>query len=323
MVKKGKWENRHERFYSHRKSWILRAGYLYPRYNKRIIKDFHHRQVDENPWICTLSRVVYKQRHYTLRTRARGIAGACTIIPRCLSNVCVRSIYVYTYIYRYVCIYVYIYIYTSVWPLGEYEAAFLVLRRKDRDEGHTKASPWIPLVVENYISCRVADPWIGFWVSAYPRDMFTSLASSPSHSSSFYYSLSLLLTSSHVDFSIPSYLRLFFRSWNSWELFREREKKRKKSFDFRSLSKGNFSPLSLRFHATPSSRLLSLTSPFFVPPFFLGMAPTRASSCCGWLLIWLTDLCISLLSYYASSSPYLHMQIEQAYLRPPPIHPLL
>lgn len=135
--------------------------------------------------------------------------------------------------------------------------------------------------------------------------------------------LSTPTTSSHVDFSIPSYLRLFFRSWNSWELFREREKKRKKSFDFRSLSKGNFSPLSLRFHATPSSRLLSLTSPFFVPPFFLGMAPTRASSCCGWLLIWLTDLCISLLSYYASSSPYLHMQIEQAYLRPPPIHPLL
>lgn len=127
---------------------------------------------------------------------------------------CVCKIYIciYIYIYRYVCIYVYIYIYTSVWPLGEYEAAFLVLRRKDRNEGHTKASPCIPLVVENYISCRVADPWIGFWVSAYPRDTFTSLASSPSHSSSFYYSLSLLLTSSHVDFSIPSYLCLFFRS---------------------------------------------------------------------------------------------------------------
>lgn len=119
MVKKGKWENRHERFYSHRKSWILRAGYLYPRYNKRIIKDFHHRQVDENPWICTLSRVVYKQRHYTLRTRARGIAGACTIIPRCLSNVCVRSIYVYTYIYIDMYVYMCIYIYTPVYGRWE------------------------------------------------------------------------------------------------------------------------------------------------------------------------------------------------------------
>lgn len=216
--------------------------------------------MDENPWICTLSRVVYKQRHYTLRTRARGIAGACTIIPRCLSNVCVRSIYVYTYIYRYVCIYVYIYIYTSVWPLGEYEAAFLVLRRKDRDEGHTKASPCIPLVVENYISCRVADPWIGFWVSAYPRDMFTSLASSPSHSSSFYYSLSLLLTSSHVDFSIPSYLRLFFRSWNSWEtLSREREEKKKELWFSFAFEREFFST----FPSLSRNPLVSVTFSYF------------------------------------------------------------
>lgn len=102
-------------------------------------------------------RIVYKHAFYTLQ-RTRGIARAYNL-PWCLSNVYKISL----------SLYIHIYMYTIVWPLGEYEAAFLVLRRKDQDEGHTKASPCIPLVVENYIVSR---GWALDWLLGvcFPRE---------------------------------------------------------------------------------------------------------------------------------------------------------
>lgn len=153
--------------------------------------------------------------------------------------------------------------YTSVWPLGEYEAAFIVLRRKDQDEGHTKASPCIPLVVENYIVSR---GWSLDWLLGVclPRDTFTSLASSPSHSSFFYYSYSMRLL--HVSRNsrtrrFPIFY-LFFRKKKIVKLgFFE-----KKTFIFVPLAfeKRKFSRFSFAFAVSSlGSCLLFLTFPFF------------------------------------------------------------
>lgn len=183
------------------------------------------------------------------------------------------------------------------------------------------ASPWWSRI----ISCRVADPWIGFWVSAYPeirllpslllhRILLSSITPIPCVYSTY------LETHAHVDFR---YSIFSFEKKKLWNL----DFSKKKNFHFRSprfREKEIFS-IFLCFRGFLSRFLLTFSYFSFLSrsslPF--GMAPTRASSCCGWLLIWLSDLCISLIRWsYASSCPTC-IQIEQAYLRPSPIHPLV
>lgn len=72
--------------------------------------------------------------------------------------------------------------------------------------------------------------------------------------------LSTPTTSSHVDFSIPSYLRLFFRSWNSWEtLSREREEKKKELWFSFAFEREFFST----FPSLSRNPLVSVTFSYF------------------------------------------------------------
>lgn len=155
------------------------------------------------------------------------------------------------------------------------------------------ASPWWSRI----ISCRVADPWIGFWVSAFPEIRFTTtyhLSLLPHRIfSSFYCSLSTLscLTTylesraQHTSRRFP----IIFIFCHHFSFDRETTwiflgKKEKLSFSFPlAFEREFYSDSPLLFHASTDFPHLTVLVYFFLlslslariilPPF--GMAPTR------------------------------------------------
>lgn len=238
-------------------------------------------------------RIVYKHAFYTLQ-RTRGIARAYNL-PWCLSNVYKISLSLYTYIY------------TIVWPLGEYEAAFLVLRRKDQDEGHTKASPCIPLVVENYIVSR---GWSLDWLLGvcFPRETSSpTLLSVAKLSPLSLFPIYLCRTRriayvSNVDvwfsisiansfsFSTRSFL-FFFRYRSTLHLFVVSTNLRLFFFVFTRSSLRAF--------------LLFLSFAIVLQTKTFWHGAYSNPPCCGWLLIWLLIYASLWRSSYASSLPSL------------------
>lgn len=191
--------------------------------------------------------------------------------------------------------YICIYIYTPVYGRWENMRQLFLsfegrIRTKDtRRPPH--ASPWWSRI----ISCRVADPWIGFWVSAYPEIrllpsllLHRILLSIIPCLCSYTYLESRRFFDTFI-LSFPSIVKLF-------GTLSKKKKEKKLWFSLPSLSKGNFLDFPFAFtHSRLSPRLGYFFLLFLSSSLPFGMAPTRASSCCGWLLIWLSDLCISLI----------------------------
>lgn len=238
-------------------------------------------------------RIVYKHAFYTLQ-RTRGIARAYNL-PWCLSNVYKISLSLYTYIYILLC--------------GRWEnmrQLFLSfdgrIRTKDtRRPPH--ASPWWSRI----ISCRVADPWIGFWVSAFPEKHLL-LRFFPSQNFPLFLSflyISAIRVESHTFrtsmFSflfqsrtpLVSRLAVFFSSFvidrlSIFSLF-------PRTSDFFFV----FTRSSLRaFLLFLSFAIVLQTKTFWHGAY-------SNPPCCGWLLIWLLIYASLWRSSYASSLPSL------------------